>query len=315
MRDGERERVLELLELAFGTREVFERYLAHDPELQQGDTLLALADSKPVACVQTFTRHIRVRRQELVLGGIGSVATHPDWRSRGLAGWLLEAALARLRERERPLALLFTTRFGFYERFGFRQVSQRMFRLRHPFRPGEAAPAGVWVRAFERPDLARVRELYASYCEGLSGCTLRDPAYWDAQLCFATGPAGSFQVAGIGGRLLAYLRCDDLDGRRVAVEYARERGAAGVLAELLVQALPPERSLFAPIVPDPELGQALRVRGAFPEPAEDPMPMWCVLGREALAALAGLPADASERSILDSLIGGPAAVFWPSDRF
>jgi predicted N-acetyltransferase YhbS len=314
MRAGERERVLELLELAFGTREVFERYFDHDPELGLDDTLLALADGRPVACVQTFSRPIRVRRHELRLGGIGSVATHPDWRSRALASRLLDAALMRLRALDRPLALLFTTRFGFYERLGFRQVSQRMFRLREPTRGG-GAHAGIWMRAFEPGDLARVRELYAGYCDGLSGCTVRDAGYWNAQLRFATSPSGSFVVGGNAERCLAYLRCDELEGRRVAVEYARERGAAGVLAELLLREVPAGRSLFAPIVPDPELGQALRACGAVPEPAEDPMPMWCVLGREALTAIAGLPSDASERSILDALIGGPSAVFWPSDRF
>ena len=43
--------------------------------------------------------------------------------------------------------------------------------------------------------------------------------------------------------------------------------------------------------------------------------MWAVLKRERLAEIAGLPADASERSILDSLVGGPSATFWASDRF
>jgi hypothetical protein len=114
---------------------------------------------------------------------------------------------------------------------------------------------------------------------------------------------------------VAYVRGDELEGRCIAVEYARERGAAAALAELLLAVAPEARSLFAPIVPDPELGHALKLRGALPEPAEDPMPMWCVLQRAPLAAIAGLPEDASDRSILDSLVGGPAATFWPSDRF
>ena len=312
MQPGEREPVLELLEAAFGTREVFARYLDHDPALRPRDTLLALDAERPVACVQIFTRSVRLRRQQAALGGIGSVATHPDWRGRGLATRLLGDALAGMRARGQPIALLFTTRFSFYERLGFRQISQRMFRLRS----GAGAPGGeVRVRDFSAADLPRVRELYDTYCEGLSGCTVRSAAYWDAQLRFGTSPRSRFQVAERGTRVLAYVRCDDVDGRWVAVEYARERGAAASLAELLLQAIPEGRSLFAPIVPDPELGHALKLRGATPEPAEDPSPMWCVLERASLTAIAGLPADASERSILDSLVGGPAATFWPSDRF
>ena len=312
MRAGERESVLGLLEAAFDTREVFERYFAHDPALQPRDTLLALDAGRPVACVQVFSRDVRLRRQAAPLGGIGSVATHPDWRGRGLATRLVSDALGAIRARGRPIALLFTTRFGFYERLGFRQISQRMFRLRET---GGAPAAGALARDFRAADLPRVRELYDTYCEGLSGCTVRDAAYWEAQLRFGSSPRARFRVAEREGQVLAYARFDELDGRCVAAEYARERGAAAVLAELLLEAVPRGRSLFAPIVPDPELGHALKLRGALPEPAEDPMPMWCVLEREPLAALAGLPADASDRSILDSLVGGPAATFWPTDRF
>ena len=312
MQAGEREAVLALLEAAFETREVFERYFDHDPALRPSDTLLALEGERPVACVQTFTRRVRLRRQEAELGGIGSVATHPDRRGRGLATRLVGDALAAIRARRQPLALLFTTRFAFYEPFGFRQISQRMFRLRAA---AGVPPPDVRVRDFAASDLPRARELYDVYCEGLSGCTARDAAYWDAQLRFGASPRASFQVAERGGQVLAYVRCDELDGRAVAAEYARERGASSVLAELLIRAIPDGRSLYAPIVPDPELGHALKLRGAVPEPAEDPMPMWCVVERAPLAAIAGLPADASDRSILDSLVGGPAATFWFTDRF
>lgn len=313
MRAGERGAVLDLLERAFGTREVFARYMDHDPALKPEHTLLALEGVRPVACVQVFERALHLRRCRISLGGIGSVATHPDWRGRGLATRLVGDALARLRADRRPLALLFTTRFAFYERFGFRQISQRMFRLRSG-QAGEALQHDARVRPFAPPDLPRVRELYDAYCEGLSGATARDEAYWDAQLRFGASPLARFWVAE-RERVLAYLRCDEIDGRWLATEYARERGAAAALAELLVQAVPAGRSLLAPIVPDPELGHALKLRGARPEPAEDPSPMWCILERAPLVEIAGLPSDASDRSILDCLVGGPSATFWLTDRF
>jgi hypothetical protein len=43
--------------------------------------------------------------------------------------------------------------------------------------------------------------------------------------------------------------------------------------------------------------------------------MWCVLERSQLAEIASLPLDASDRSILDALVGGPTATYWESDRF
>jgi predicted N-acetyltransferase YhbS len=313
MQPADRPALLDLLERAFGVRELFERYLDFDPGLRPADTLLACEDGSPVACVQLFRRRIRLRREVVELGGIGSVATDEAWRGRSLATQLLRRAMDELRERGHPIGLLFTGRYGFYERLGWRQVSQRLFRLRRA--TAWQPPSGWELRPFAAGDLPEVHALYDSYTQGLSGCTVRDTAYWSGQLRFAGTPDERFVVAERDGRLAAYLRLGELEERCYALEYARGRGGAAALAALLLSETPAQRSLYAPIVPDPELGQALRAAGAAPAPAEDPRPMWCVLDRDRLAAIAGLPDTASDRSILDSLVGGPSAVFWAADRF
>ena len=312
MRAGDREAVLDLLERAFGERELFARYLDGDPNLDLEDTFLAVDQSRPVSCVQLFSRSIRLRRHAVELAGIGSVATHPDYRGHGLASRLVSDAIEEAQRRQCPIGLLFTQQFSLYERLGWRQISQRQFKLRGG--DGES-PVDADLRRFEASDLEEVRELYANYTDGLSGCTLRDANYWRAQLRFNATPEERFRVAVRGDRLMAYVRTTELDGRRVALEYARTRGAAPYLAALLLEEVPPDRSLHVPIVPDPELGNALKLRGASPEPSEDPMPMWKVLDRERLAELAGLPLRASDAAILDTLVGGPSATFWASDRF
>jgi predicted N-acetyltransferase YhbS len=126
MTRSDRGAVLDLLEHAFGTRELFERYMDFDPEFAYGDFLLAVEGESPVACVQVFAKTIRLRGRAVRLGGIGSVATHASQRGGGLARDLLERALERMRARDMALSLLFAAPVApLYERLGWRRVRRR----------------------------------------------------------------------------------------------------------------------------------------------------------------------------------------------
>ncbi len=227
MRSAETEAVLELLEEAFGFRELFVRYLERDPALGPEDTLLAVAGERPVACVQIFTKRIRLRGQSVGLGGIGSVGTARDFRGRGLARRLVEAAAEEMRRRRMALALLFTGLVGFYEPLGFIRVPQRRQRLR-----GGSAASGSLASAerFIDADLPQIRELYEDYTATLEGCTLRDEDYWRGQLAYAGNPDEDFRVARRGGRIVAYVRTIPTEGPRVAMEFARASDGAEELS-------------------------------------------------------------------------------------
>ncbi|MEX2206191.1 MAG: GNAT family N-acetyltransferase [Myxococcota bacterium] len=314
MRHEDRVAVLDLLEHAFAVRELFERFMDFDPAFSYADVLLALDGGVPVSCVQTFERPIRLRYERVLLGGIGSVATHTSARGKGLASELLRRAIARMRERGMALSLLFTGRFSFYEPLGFQQMSTRLFKLA-PGAPLAPPDDGTILRAFEPADLERVRALYDVYTEPLSGPTVRDARYWAGQLRTAGTPHEDFRVAERGGALLAYARAASFSGRTRVLEYARSAGGAGALARLLAAHRPAEHRLPVPLVRDAELGDALRGFGLDSAPGEDPSPMWLVLDRPALARIAGASESTSDRALLESLVGGPLVTYWPSDRF
>ena len=80
---SDRGAVLDLLEHAFHQRELFERYMDFDPAFRYADFWLACEDGRPVSSVQVFTKTIRLRHEEVLLGGIGSVATHESQRGKG----------------------------------------------------------------------------------------------------------------------------------------------------------------------------------------------------------------------------------------
>src|SRR5262245_27926335 len=154
MRADERELVLDLLELAFQRRALFAGYMDWDPTFRPDNVLVACAAGAPIACVQIFPKSIGLRGAAVALGGIGSVATQPAWRRRGIAERLVAAAQAEMVARGMALSLLFGSQ-KLYARLGWVSIPQARQRVRGADR--RAAPAaGLELRAFRDEDLPRV---------------------------------------------------------------------------------------------------------------------------------------------------------------
>ncbi|MEE2703875.1 MAG: GNAT family N-acetyltransferase [Myxococcota bacterium] len=309
MRPEEREAVLDLLEGAFGERELFAAYLDFDPELGPEDSLLALAEGEPVACVQIFTKRIRLRGETVGLGGIGSVATQSKWRQQGLASRLLQQAIAEMRQRGMALSLLFAGPLPLYERQGWVSIPGRYLRIHSPDEiPG--LPETCTVRDFDPRDLAAVRELYERCAGSLETTTCRTPKYWEGQLRYAGNPNEDFRVAARDGQIIAYARAMGSPDARGLLEYACEDGAEVELGGLLLRLAAKGHPLIGPAGP---IDGTLRKLGARAEAFRPVSAMWRVLDRTRLEQLAGVGGD--EARILETLVDRPDAVYWPSDRF
>jgi len=319
MKRGDRGAVLDLLEHAFGIRGLFERYMDFDPEFSYENVLLAEAGDSPVACVQLFRKTIRLRGKAFLLGGIGSVATHASQRGVGLASDLLEHMLERMRAQGMVLSLLFAAPVApLYEKLGWRRIQAPLLRLSRtaPVVESDSEEQELEIgREFRPADLERVRALYDAFTAPLSGPTIRDARYWRGQLRTAGTPHEVFRLMERGDAIDAYVRSASFLGRMRVLEYARGAEGAESLAELLAAAIPATHPLYLPYVRDAELAAALERRGVAIKLAADPSPMWRVLDPQPLAAAAQLPREASDTTLLETLIAQPPATYFPSDRF
>jgi predicted N-acetyltransferase YhbS len=314
LRADEREPVLDLLQEAFGFRQLFAAYMDHDPCYRPDDYHVASLDGELVSCVQIFTKDIRLRGHVVRLGGIGSVATHPQHRGRGLASSLLRRAIEDMRRREMVVSLLFSDRRGFYERLGWHVIAGPRLAIHAPG-PDVESPPSVRMRPPQAEDLPAIYALYDEYASRLEGTTVRDEVYWRGQLRYAGAPSECFRVCERDGAIVAYARSIVLSGVTQAMEYARRAHAADALAALLVALAPASGALLAPRAPDPELERALARRAARTDRLEDPSTLWRVLDRGTLCRLAELPETAPDAQLLEGLLAEPAALYWPSDRF
>ena len=310
MREADRDRVLALLECAFGDRSIFERYMDYDACFRPADFLLAVEDERALSCVQVFEKTIQLRGQPLQLGGIGSVATWPDARGRGLATELMRRQTDAMRARGMALGLLFAGPVAFYEKLGWSQIPLRHVALR---RGADVRPAAG--RAFRSDDLPELQRLYSSYSAEISGTTVRDDAYWRGQLRYAGTPDESIRIAETAGRPIAYVRSTLLDGIAMAIEYACDAGATDRLAALIAGACPEDAALMLRLARGDTLLAALADVGLESKPVIDRSTMWCALDPAALARRAGVDASIDTADLLERLVGSGNAHYWMSDRF
>jgi len=310
LREDEREPLLDLLETAFAERELFARYLDADGLLGRDDTWIAADGARLVAAVQIFEKSIRLNGQRVPIGGIGSVATHPDYERRGIATELLRRAIADMEQRGHALSLLFTGRISFYRRLDWVQLHRPAWTLVRT-RPSAHSAS----RAFAATDLDRIERIYEYYNLRANGSAIRDRRYWLAQLAYAGNPDEDFRVVERDGKVVAYARRIDFEGIPRITEHGCAPDARTELARLLCEFAPTTGALLVHRTDDAELAIALEQTDAKVESIQWGDNMWRVIDRARLLALAEMPHDTTDSDLIAALLGDESAVYWASDRF
>jgi len=201
----------EVLSLCFpdGRPDAFRHETERDSTFRWLHGRVAEVDGAVVGYLRIFDRRMWLRGARLRAAGIGSVATHPDYRRRGLANALLHDTIALLRRDGYHLSFLGSeVAPAFYERLGWRVVREPS----HGVQAAEAATlpashAGLTVRPFEPSDLAEVARIHASATRGRTGAVARSLRYWTDHMSWLDVDAGGFLLAVDGERgLSAFVR-------------------------------------------------------------------------------------------------------------
>jgi GNAT superfamily N-acetyltransferase len=189
-------------------RSFFQERLDYDTTYRMETTWIASVNGTIASSAQIFPYRMRWGSAELKVGGIGNVATLPQFRGRGLAQRLLRRQSEYMASHGYDLSLLFTDKHSFYEQVGWRTVADPVlaadaFALR---RYAESKPP-YRIRPFEEAsDLTQVSRMYAQFIDEWSGPMLRTIDYWRGQSAWKAVWPEHFLVAEAGGRLAAYLR-------------------------------------------------------------------------------------------------------------
>ena len=176
--------------------------------LPDGRTVVELVDGERwVSRCEIVPLVKRIGAAAVRFDGIGDVRTLDECRNRGYSRRVLEAAVARMREGEAALAMLYGIS-DFYPKYGFATVGADFaVRLTQLSRPC-ALPEGWTARRFAPADLPRVRELYERQTARAVGALVRPPdaPVWTRLL--ATAEPGSVDECRVvedpRGRVMAY---------------------------------------------------------------------------------------------------------------
>ena len=310
-------------------RSFFRRYIELDPAFEARNVWVAERAGELVSCVQIFPRRVRIGGEVLPMGGIGSVFTRPDARRRGVAGALLERAIAAMGESGMVLSYLLAERLRWYGQYGYRPWSRGWRALHWPAGPRAEAPN---IRRYDATqDRNDVERLWRLYAEGAGGAPLDGivdrgaPEDWQASYRLAGTPEEDIWIADGGTHATAYLRVADFNGLLRVLEWGREGDGARALYELLAAAMAGRNveSIRLPLIRDEALERLLAAAGARIDtrPAWDEVPpgagppaTWMVrcLDDEALAGQLGI---ANEDDILARCLPPERFAFWEADRF
>ena len=164
-----------------------------EPDYEASDRLLIKHRQNVVAHVRLAPRTMRFGSVTLPVSCVSENATLPEFRGRGYASALLEAAESRMAQDGAVLGVLRTSEPGFYRRRGWivcgRHSSstagchQMLAHLRprvvhHPGMPVAAKPPALHIRYLRRVELAAVIRMHHAHTHRAYGVYTRSNAFW-----------------------------------------------------------------------------------------------------------------------------------------
>lgn len=159
-------------------RDYFERRLVHDSTYDPKTTWVATVDGTIASTVQIFPFSIRVEETELKVGGIGSVATLPDYRGQGLSQGILKQISHWMKEQEYDLSLLFAAITPFYEKSGWNIVPEPYYELKIDSIPALDEPSAYRIVPYEHGHAEPHAQIYEQFNKNRTYSVVRPASYW-----------------------------------------------------------------------------------------------------------------------------------------
>ena len=281
IKPGELEECLDLWGIVFERvgRGYFPPYFQGDPWFRRAYTRVCAVDGKLVSTVQICERRVRVGNTELVMGGIGNVATLAEYRGRGYSQRLLSDCARVMQERGIDFSVLFTGIQPFYEKVLWRSVPQRMLNgIIRADLPKHDTRYATRVCDWSA-DLGAIRRIYDEFNAGRSFTTIRTPEYWTGYLPQRLGKPEFTLVAEDSHGVVGYV----FYGRDAPNLWVKEIGwlpGHGACVQPLIRKVAKRaresgcESLHANLPHEPEVLSAIGEVAAKVEPRE-PMGMMC----------------------------------------
>lgn len=168
--------------------EFFEPFQDCDPYWEPEQLRLLWVDGKIASAVRVFLRKVWNGDQYVLMGGIGNVATHPDFLRQGFSKAVLLDSLEFMRSKGVDYSTLYAGPVALYEKVGFHVEQRTAFQGRVDGDQRET----VCSR-----DVELAKHIYQTCASGVTGTFKREDEYWDKWIkCFRMAGACIVYAAG-----------------------------------------------------------------------------------------------------------------------
>jgi GNAT superfamily N-acetyltransferase len=218
-------------------RSFFQERLDFDSEYAMDTTFLAYVNRRLAAAIQIFPFRMHWGSVPLKVGGIGNVATLPEFRRRGLAQQLLRRQCRYMFKQGYDLSLLMTGINSFYEQLGWRTVQDPEWVADAAALRTASSPGSSRIRRYHEDDLDQVSSIYDNRNDEMIAPRQRTKAYWRGQSLWQAVRPEQFLVAEESGRIVAFMRYktsgDELQLLDCGCQPAKEQAVLDLLHQIL----------------------------------------------------------------------------------
>lgn len=167
----------------------------------------ALLNGRSVSHLWVVPFCIRVGAATVRMDGIGGVGTEEEYRKRGYARRVLEAAVRWMQQGDAAISMLYGIR-DFYPKFGYATAGPDHFLYLRELSSDVSLPAGWRVRPFTLEDMPAIRGLYERNTARAVGAAVREESgpTWSALASAAENPEQDVcrVIEDPAGRIAAY---------------------------------------------------------------------------------------------------------------
>lgn len=218
MNRNELKSVYDVLDRVFPNgREFFQERLDHDSTYDPATTWIAMVNDVIASTVQIFPFHSRIEDASIKIGGLGSVATLPEYRGQGLCQEILQAQTDWMEAEEYDLSLLFAVITPFYEKAGWTVVPEPYYEL-DIARISSNEPASYTIEPCRENGIKDMAIIYETFNHSRTYTVIRPRSFWNDRLHWPKWQASSCLLAKKGTAVAAYGHMSALSEDTVQLE-------------------------------------------------------------------------------------------------
>ncbi|SDM27174.1 GNAT family N-acetyltransferase [Sediminibacillus halophilus] len=203
--------------------------------------------------------------EKFAMGGIGNVATWPEYRRRGIVKQLLHHALLDMKENGQTLSFLHPFSFPFYRKYGW----ELTFTNKHyslPINQLKKSWNGNGYVRRSKKDIALLDSLYSRFAKNYNGMLVRDERWWQQRVLTGNDQiAVSYNEQGeAGGYLIYHVKNDvliveefvylSLNAWRLFMQFIANHDSMVEKVEMVV----PENDLLPLTIDEPRFPQEVK---------------------------------------------------------